>query len=272
VTEGVTLKCAFGDSTVKLETPGRKSVRINGKLQANIMDFKPMVNIKSFGQCSCRANPTVAAATAANHGVLKKMPCVPNTTMPWINGKDDVMMDGAPPLLDISRNMCLWGGIISITNEAATNWGRVGEGTTKIANGGLLCWLGLGALAAAGVALAVLTAPVSVPALVAAAAIGTVAAGGVGGAICLTTGASDIAEGNQDVAYGMAGSNQESYNPLKGAVGSDVYYGVEMIGTGLCIAAMAETSYLAPFAAAGGVEAAGAETAMNRALALKKNR
>lgn len=269
VTEGVTLNCTFGDSTVKLQTPGRKSARINGKLQANITDFKPMVNIPSFGKCSCRDNPTVAAATAANHGVLTPMPCVPNTTMPWINGKADVMVDGAPPLLETSKNMCLWGGTISIGDKPkkGPNWGRIGEGTAKIANGGLLCWLGVGALAAAGVALAVLTAPVSVPTLVAAAAIGTVAAGGAGAAICLTTGVSDIAEGNQDVAYGMAGSDQPSRNPLKEAIGSDAYYAAEMLGTGLSLAAMAEVPYLSPFAASAGVAGAGAETAMNRKLA-----
>jgi hypothetical protein len=82
VVQGATLKCSCGDRTSKLQTPGRKNVRIHNKLQANIMDFKPMTNIQPFGKCCSLANPTVAAATAANHGRLKKMPCVPNTTLP----------------------------------------------------------------------------------------------------------------------------------------------------------------------------------------------
>jgi hypothetical protein len=271
VTEGISLNCTFGDSIVKLETPGRKSARINDKLQANITDFKPMVNIKSFGKCSCRGNPMVSSATAANHGALTPMPCIPNITMPWINGKEDVMVDGAPPLLETSKNMCLWGGTISIGDnnkpKKRPNRGRVCEGTTKVANGGLLCWIGLGALSVAGVAFMVLTAPVSVPSLVVAAAVGTLAAGGAGAAICLTTGASDINEGRQDIKYGMAGSNEESHNPLKETIGSEAYYNAEMIGTGLSLAAMAEVPYLAPFAATAGVGEAGAEIAMNRKLA-----
>jgi RHS repeat-associated protein len=269
VAEGIILNCTFGDSTVELQTPGRKSAKINDKLQANISDFKPMVNIPSFGKCSCRGNPVVASATSANHGSLTPMPCVPNTTMPWINGKEDVIVDGAPALLEISKNMCLWGGTISVGEKAkkGPDWGRIGEGTTKVVNGGLLCWLGVGALAAAGVGLAVLTAPVSVPTLVAAAAIGTLAAGGTGAAICLTTGASDIYEGSQDIKYGSTGSNQESRNLLKEAIGSEAYYNAEMIGTGLSLSAMATVPYLAPFAASAGVGEAGAEVAINRKLA-----
>jgi RHS repeat-associated protein len=120
VVEGATLKCSCGDRTSKLQTPGRKNVRIQNKLQANIMDFKPMKNIQPFGQCSSLTNPTVAAATAANHGRLKKMPCVPNITISWINGKSDNKMDGAPALLAKSTNCCLYGGVISITDSGQT--------------------------------------------------------------------------------------------------------------------------------------------------------
>jgi hypothetical protein len=116
VVKGATLKCSCGDKESKLEvTPHR--IFIKGIPQANIMDFKPMANIKPFGKCKSLANPVVAAATAANKGRLKKMPCVPAVTMPWLNGKADVMVDDAPALLNKSTNMCMWCGRISIKDD-----------------------------------------------------------------------------------------------------------------------------------------------------------
>jgi hypothetical protein len=97
--------------------PVRQSLaRIEGKLMGTIMDHKPLVNIKPFGQCQSLANPVVAAATAANYGRLQKMPCVPNTTTPWIGGKMRVRICKEPTLLDSSKLMCMWAGVIEITN------------------------------------------------------------------------------------------------------------------------------------------------------------
>jgi hypothetical protein len=270
VVEGATLKCSCGDKECKLKTPGRKSVLIQGKLQANIMDFIPKVNIDSFGKCKSLKNPLVAAATSANHGRLKPMPCIPNVTIPWINGKEDMLADEAPALLDCSKNMCIWGGKISIVKDGQSevNWGRVGEGATKIANGGLLCWIGVGALMAAVVAIAVLTAPVSASVMLVAGA--TAAAGVLGGATCTVTGVLDINEGKQDIDHGMRGSDEESHNPLKEAVGAEAYYNAEMIATGVSLCAMSTVPYLAPFAGTAGPGVAGSEVATNRKLASKE--
>jgi hypothetical protein len=93
-----------------------KPVLLCGEPMANIMDCKPMINIKPFGQCSSLTNPVVAAATSANYGRLQKMPCIPNVVSPWFGGKMDLIIKGAPALLSTSGCTCLWGCPIKITD------------------------------------------------------------------------------------------------------------------------------------------------------------
>ena len=61
------------------------------------------------------ANPTVAAATAAALGVLTPMPCIPNTPAPWITGAPTVLLGNFPTLDNVSKLMCVWGGVIQFT-------------------------------------------------------------------------------------------------------------------------------------------------------------
>ena len=61
--------------------------------------------------------PATGAATAAAHGKLTPMPCVPGTVSDWINGKDDYLIKGSPALLKSSYCKCQWGGIIRITDD-----------------------------------------------------------------------------------------------------------------------------------------------------------
>ncbi|MCL6559916.1 MAG: DUF4280 domain-containing protein [Firmicutes bacterium] len=117
VVAGATLSCSFGSKQSKLKTPLSHGVYIKQKAQMNIMDFKPNVNIMPFGKCSSLTNPTVAAATAANNGVLKEMPCIPVVTTPWMNGKTNVLVEKFPALLDKSTNMCLYCGKIAIDDD-----------------------------------------------------------------------------------------------------------------------------------------------------------
>ena len=118
VCQGAKLKCSMGDSTSDLGVMHPiKPVYLHGENKANIMDFTPMTNIKPFGQCQSLANPTVAAATAANYGKLQPMPCTPNTTCPWIAGKPDTLVKGQPALMSDDKLICLWAGLIEITDE-----------------------------------------------------------------------------------------------------------------------------------------------------------
>jgi hypothetical protein len=117
VVQGAKLKCSCGDQQSTFQVPMDHQAFINNKAQANIMDNKPMVNIQSFGMCSSLANPVVAAATAANHGRLKKMPCVPATVAPWLGGKMDTLLANFPSLLKSSQVMCMWCGLIKVEDD-----------------------------------------------------------------------------------------------------------------------------------------------------------
>lgn len=117
VVVGATLSCSQGDQTSKLTMPASHGVFVKEKAQMNVMDYKPMVNIQPFGLCQTTANPAVAAATAANFGILTPMPCTPVVTMPWINGKDDQLIENFPALTNQSINMCLYSGTIKVDDD-----------------------------------------------------------------------------------------------------------------------------------------------------------
>jgi len=117
VCKGAKLKCSFGSdqSDLGVMHPA-KSVYLQGQEMANIQDSKPMMNIQPFGQCKSLANPTVASATAAANGKLQEMPCIPNTTSPWVPGSANVMVKGQPALTDSSKLMCMWAGMIEVSD------------------------------------------------------------------------------------------------------------------------------------------------------------
>lgn len=115
VCTGAVLKCTMGTSTTKLKaTP--KNVSLVGKDQANIADFVSMVNVPSFGRCRSLAYPPTAAATAANHGRLTPMPCVPGTCPFWTAVDRNSLVCGQPALLKAAKLNCTFGGIISIVS------------------------------------------------------------------------------------------------------------------------------------------------------------
>ncbi|MCU0788319.1 MAG: DUF4280 domain-containing protein [Verrucomicrobia bacterium] len=112
-TTGCTMMCTFGVAPSVLNALQAPTTLV-GTPAATIMDNKPMANIPPFGMCMSLANPTVASATAAAMGVLTPMPCIPNTTAPWVPGSPTVMVGNAPALNITSKCMCMWGGVISI--------------------------------------------------------------------------------------------------------------------------------------------------------------
>lgn len=112
---GAMLKCSFGLAPSSL-MPTPKPVMTSNMIAANIMDHVPVMNVPPFGMCRSPANPTVAAATAAAMGVLTPMPCIPATPAPWVPGAPTVLLCNAPALDNTSKLMCIWGGVIEITN------------------------------------------------------------------------------------------------------------------------------------------------------------
>lgn len=117
VTTGAMMTCSFGLTPCPLTVLPARTVMLNGRPKANITDFAPIVNIASFGMCSAPTNPTVIAATAAAMGVFTPMPCIPAIVSPWIPGYPQVLVQGMPALTDDSRNMCMWLGVISFTQN-----------------------------------------------------------------------------------------------------------------------------------------------------------
>lgn len=109
------IKCSCGDRISTLTVFPDRTIWLTGEPQANISDHIPMRNIAPFGRCHTTRYPATGAATAAAHGKLTPMPCVPNTPFPWMGGKNDVLLKGQPALLKTSKCKCVWGGTITIT-------------------------------------------------------------------------------------------------------------------------------------------------------------
>lgn len=112
---GAMMTCSFGVSPGSLIVLPQNRVMTNNMPAANIMDYKPIVNIPTFGMCSSLSNPTVASATSAALGVLTPMPCVPATVTPWTPGASQTMIANMPALDNSCTLNCMWGGVISIS-------------------------------------------------------------------------------------------------------------------------------------------------------------
>lgn len=123
--DGATLKCNQGDATSTYTVLPTRVFYVNDKPIAVVSDIKPMVNIKPFGQCKSMANPTVAAATAANRGQLKKMPCIPNTIGMWSEGCSHFLSD-EKTACDKSKCNCAYAGQISVSDVGQNILGTSG--------------------------------------------------------------------------------------------------------------------------------------------------
>ena len=119
VIAGAMIQCSFGVAPSALIVLPVNRVMVEGRPAANIMDHKPAVNIPPFGMCTAPTNPAVIAATSAALGVPTPAPCVPVTAAPWAPGSPTVPIGNMPALNDMSKCMCAWAGVISITTPGA---------------------------------------------------------------------------------------------------------------------------------------------------------
>ena len=120
VTASAQLMCPFGDAGGVLSVTSQQKFLIQGRPVATVQDAAPLVNIPSMGMCKSLMNPQVASATAAALGVLTPQPCIPATTA-WIPGsKAKTLAGGSPCISNECTCMCMYGGVISITNPGQT--------------------------------------------------------------------------------------------------------------------------------------------------------
>lgn len=129
----------MGDQPSQLGVVPTRNVFIGNNPMANIMDFRPGINIRPFGKCRSLANPKVAAATAAHHGALTPMPCIPNTQTPWIAGKNDVDIQGMNGVLVTSCLNCVWNGLIKVVQHGQVGPGFVMTGAAKVTHESFSC-------------------------------------------------------------------------------------------------------------------------------------
>lgn len=123
VCSGATMKCTFGDRQAKLTVYPDRTVFLTGQPMANVSDHTPLYNIAPFGKCHTTSFPPTGAATAAAHGKLTPMPCVPGTNSNWMNGKNDYIIKGDSALLKSSFCRCCYGGVITITDDGQRDIG-----------------------------------------------------------------------------------------------------------------------------------------------------
>lgn len=113
------LQCSMGTSPCPLMVL-RPLIKACNQPAANIQDFKPMVNVASFGMCNSTTNPQVIALTAAAQGVHTPAPCVPVITGPWSPGATKVKIESQPALTDSSTCRCAWNGTVKVNSAGQT--------------------------------------------------------------------------------------------------------------------------------------------------------
>lgn len=113
---GAMMTCSYGVAPCPLVVLPANKVTTSMMPAANIQDYKPIVNIATFGMCNSTTNPAVIALTAAALGVHTPAPCIPATTSPWSPGSSTVTLANEPALNNSCKCNCMWGGEISFTS------------------------------------------------------------------------------------------------------------------------------------------------------------
>ena len=114
VLEGDICKCSNGNAPCPLvvTSSGRMTC---GRRKVAVKTDASIANLASFGMCNTLANPAVAAATAANNGVLTPQPCVPALTGSWNGTAGKLNVGGMAAVLESSTAICSYAGNISIS-------------------------------------------------------------------------------------------------------------------------------------------------------------
>ncbi|WP_222912611.1 DUF4280 domain-containing protein [Candidatus Nesciobacter abundans] len=116
VTSSGCMSCTMGLIPSMLGVLPINRVMTDSKIQSNIMDHMPLVNVMSFGMCKTPTNPAVAAVIIASLGSVTQAPCIPMTMSPWMPGSPTVLVGGKPAVSKDCKLMCAYGGMISITS------------------------------------------------------------------------------------------------------------------------------------------------------------
>ena len=111
VCSGAAMQCSFGGAPSSLMVIPANILTSNMPV-ATIMDFKPIINIPTFGMCNSLINPATKRPPPV---MFTPAPCVPNTTIPWVPGVPTVLMGTFPALDNTAKLICTWGGVIQFT-------------------------------------------------------------------------------------------------------------------------------------------------------------
>ncbi|AGF55358.1 hypothetical protein B0P06_000554 [Clostridium saccharoperbutylacetonicum] len=141
-TAAITCSCALHESYVVV--PVGHGEFIHGIPQLNVGDSKPEINIRNFGICNSPQNPSVQENAKKIAKDIKDRPksftekvmdffskppeedvgkdllkqcvgvCTPMIATEWIDGKEDVLIDGKPALLGKCTLRCTFGGEIKL--------------------------------------------------------------------------------------------------------------------------------------------------------------
>lgn len=105
ILEGATMRCLVGTESADIKKTSSHGFSVDGTPIVNANDHFPMVNVPAFGDCAIKTAIALGA----------KQPCIPITPLAWLNGKSDVIIEGAPALTGESALMCMCGGVIMFT-------------------------------------------------------------------------------------------------------------------------------------------------------------
>jgi hypothetical protein len=107
VVAGAKIFCNFACNRKKIRLPKSHGVYIKEKALLNVMDYKPNKNILSFGVCTSPKNPNPNSPNS----------CTPKIKLKWVNGKEDMLVENQPALLNTCTTKCAYGGKITIVDD-----------------------------------------------------------------------------------------------------------------------------------------------------------